>query len=40
LDLAVEIAKSNAMVTKERYWQEVFEAMPVVSAELSSEAHH
>ena len=38
LNLAVEIAKSNAVVTKERYWQEVFEAMPSVSAELLTNA--
>jgi hypothetical protein len=39
LEQAFEIAKSNAIVTKESYWQEVFEAIPIVSAE-ASEARH
>ncbi len=39
LEQAFEIAKSNAVVTKEAYWQEVFEAIPMVSAE-AREAHH
>lgn len=39
IEQAVEIAKNNAVVTKERYWQEVFDAMTVVVAE-SSEARH
>jgi hypothetical protein len=30
LEQAIDIAKSNAVVTKERYWQEVFEAMSAV----------
>jgi hypothetical protein len=33
LEQAVAIARSNAVVTKERYWQEVFEAIPTISAE-------
>jgi len=36
---ALEIARSNALVTKERYWQEVFEAMPAVTAEGSEVRH-
>lgn len=39
LEQALEIARSNALVTKERYWQEVFEAMPAISAE-GCEARH
>lgn len=39
LEQAIEIAKSNAVVTKEIYWQEVFEAMPAVIAE-AIQIHH